>query len=577
MEKERKLAQAYLTGRLSRRQMLRAALGMGASLPAIAILVACGQQTSAPAAPAAPAAEAPTAAPAAEAPAMGAATGGTLVMSYRQAVGDTLNQHTSNNTQSRMVARHVLDCLVYIEPSTGEIKPWLATSWEVSEDATTYTFKLREDVTFHDGTPFNAEAVKKNFDYTMDPNTKPGFAYGALGGESYDGTEVIDEFTVQVKFKKPYGVFLIYLSDGGLGIDSPTAFENAGENYGVTTLVGSGPFKFIEWVQNDRVVFEKNPDYNWGPPVAHQGPARLDRIIFQDIVEASTRAAALQNGDVHIAQMAEAQADQLRSLSQVETLLVGRAGTTRMFLMNTAKAPLDDIRVRQAINHATDKEAFIQLPAWSGIGKPGVAPLPSHLMPEDVFSRLTEYDYAYDPDRAIALLEEAGWTMGPNGVRVKDGQELIFDMVTVDGTVPNIEPFDGMLNQVGIKLNIKPGDFNFWIGSVDVGEFDITLMSDSGYNAPGLVEEFFHSAASYNDYGFSDPQVDQYLEAALAAPDRDEQWENLEAAMAIIMQNAVGVMAWEQQFIYGKRGEVMDARFNEIGFPYFYETWIAAA
>ncbi len=572
MDRELKLAEAYLKGKMTRRQMIRAALNAGASLPAIALLVACGQQpTAAPTT--APAAPAPTTAPAAPA----TRTGGTLTMSYRQAVGDTLNQHISNNTQSRMVARHVLDGLVYVEPSTGEVKPWLATSWEISDDATTYTFKLRDDVTFHDGTPFNAEAVKKNFDYTMDPNRKPGFAFGALGGEYYGGTDVVDEYTVKVTFKKPYGVFLTYLSDGGLGIDSPAALEQYGDDYGVTALVGSGPFKFVEWVKNDRVVMEKNPDYNWGPPVAHQGPARLDKIIFQDIVEAATRAAALQNGDVDMAQMTEAQADQLRSLSEVETLLVGRAGTTRMFLMNMKKAPLDDIRVRQAINHATDKAAFIQLPAWSGIGKPGVAPLPSHMVPEDIFARLREYDYAYDPEKARSLLEEAGWMMGPNGLRVKDGKELILDMVTVDGTVPNVEPFDGMLNEVGIKLNIKPGDFNFWIGSVDKGEFDITLMSDSGYNAPGLVEEFFVSTSGYNDYGFSDPKVDEYMAKAVASPDKEVQWENLFQAMTIIMQNAVGVMAWEQQFIFGKRKEVMDPRFNEIGFPYFYETWVDRA
>jgi peptide/nickel transport system substrate-binding protein len=572
MGAEHDLARAYLERRLSRRQLLDAASRLGLSLPMLAFLVACGQQAPATAPTSAPAAPAPTDAPAAETPRQG----GVLRMSYANTVADTLNQHTSNWTQSRMIARHCLDCLVAIDPATGEIKPWLAESWEVSDDVTTYTFKLRQDVTFHDGTPFNAEAVKANFDYTMDPNTKPGFAFNGLGGEKYDSTTVVDEFTVQVKFKEPNGAFLIYLSDGGLGIDSPTAFKAAGDNYGVTTLVGSGPYKFVEWIKGERVVFERNPDYNWGPPIAkHQGPAYLDQLIFQDIPENATRGAALQNGDVQMAQLVESQAGELGGVAGVQILQVGRAGTTRMYLMNMKKAPTDDERVRQAVIHAVDREALLQLPAWSGIGRPGHAPLPSHMLPNQDVSPFAEYDYPYDPEKAKALLEEAGWTVGADGIREKDGQKLILDMVTTEAMVPQVEPFDGMLNAVGAKLNIRPGDFNFWIGTVDQGDFHTTLMSDSGYNSVGLVYNFFHSESSYNDYGLSDPEIDRLLDVAAGTADADTKWDSLIQAMQLVVRSAVGVMTWEQLFVFGARDAVRDPAFNEIGHPYLYDVWLA--
>lgn len=577
---EHDLARAYLERRLSRRQLLEAASRLGVSLPILAFLVACGAAPPAAAPTAAPAADAPTDAPAAAPTAAPAADtprqGGTLRMSYATTVADTLNQHTSNWTQSRMIARHCLDCLVAIDPASGEIFPWLAESWEISDDVTTYTFKLREDVTFHDGTPFNAEAVKANFDYTMDPNTKPGFAFNALGGDNYESTTVVDEFTVEVKFKEPNGPFLIYLSDGGLGIDSPTALAEAGENYGVTTLVGSGPYKFVEWVKNERVVFERNPDYNWAIPIAkHQGPAFLDQLIFQDIPENATRGAALQTGDIQMAQLSESLAGELEGSEGMEILQVGRAGTTRMYLMNMTKAPTDDERVRQAVIHAVDREALIQLPAWSGIGRPGHAPLPSHMLPNQDVSPFAEYDYPYDPDKANALLDEAGWTMGADGIREKDGQQLILDMVTTEAMVPQVEPFDGMLNAIGAKLNIRPGDFNFWIGTVDQGDFHTTLMSDSGYNSVGLVYNFFHSGSSYNDYGLNDPEIDQLLETAKGTADPETRWDSLIQAMQLIVRSSVGVMTWEQLFVFGKRDNVRDPSFNEIGHPYLYDVWLA--
>ena len=209
-------------------------------------------------------------------------SGGTVVWAEVQDVSDSLDQDKSNHTQSRMVARHVLETLTVVDPATGEIHPGLATSWEVSEDEKEITFKLREGVTFHDGTPFNAEAVKYNFDRTMALTPKAAWQY--MGGDKYEATEVVDEYTVKLIFNEPYAAIFTYLSDGATGIDSPAAIEEYGDQYGTDYLVGTGPFKFVEWVPGDHIELVRNDDYNWAPEVfKHDGPAYVDQIIIRDI------------------------------------------------------------------------------------------------------------------------------------------------------------------------------------------------------------------------------------------------------------------------------------------------------
>jgi peptide/nickel transport system substrate-binding protein len=583
---------------VDRRRLLRYMAGAGAALAVSPLIAACGDDDEEPAAT-------PTSAPAGgdetpeadeeetpdtdedsdedasgdeddDATTDPPASGGTITVSYGNIVADTLNQKVSNHTQSRMQARHVLDCLTFVVPETGEVSPWLAESWEVSADSTEYEFVLRQDVTFHDGTPFNAEAVKANFDYAVREDIRRGWAYGALGGENYGGTEVIDEFTVKVTFSAPIGTFLIFLSDGGLGIDSPKALEEYGDDYGVTALVGSGPFKFVELVLRDHLTLERNPDYNWGPPMAdHSGPALLDKVVFQEVAENSTRAAALQSADVDMAQLVASQASQFDSVDSVEILLVPKAGTTRFYLMNITREPLNDINVRKALHHAFDAQTFINLPVLSGIGKPAVGPLPSNMVPNGDLSRLEAHFLEYDPEKAVQLLEEAGWEMGSNGIRVKDGQELILDMVVAENAIPEVEPFDGFLNEIGAKLNIRSGDFNFWVDTYLQGDYHLSLFSDSGYNAPGMLHQFFHSEGVYNAIGISDPDVDAAIDAARESADAGERWEHLLTAMEGIVQVVPAVWGWEDQYVFGINTRVQNPGFNEVGYIWLYGTSVS--
>jgi len=502
--------------------------------------------------------------------------GGTVVVSHGLNVADTLNQHTSINTPSRMVAHHVLDTLVVVNPKDGSVNPSLATEWEVSADATVYTFKLRKDVKFHDGTPFNAQAVKFNFDFTARPDIRHGFAWSALGGANYDRTEVVDDFTIKVYFKKPNSTFLLTASDGGMGIDSPTAMQQAGDDYGVKVMVGTGPFKFKEWVKDDHITLVRNEEYNWASPVYnHSGPAYVDQIIYRDVQDIATRVAALEAEEINLATVTEPMVAQLRTNPKLQVLTTPKAGTSRMFTMNLGKSPTDDIRVRKAINHAINKAALIQLPAWSGIGKPAIAPLPSNMVPNGDLSSLKQYDYEYDPAKAKAFLEEAGWKVGADGIREKDGQKLVLDMVTTATSVPQVEPIDQMLREVGARLNIRTGDFNFWIAECEKLNYHLTLMSDSGYNSLFLVDEFWRSDSSGNWQAYNNPAVDAAIAKASASSDPQVFWKSLFDVMAEVMKDAEGVNAWEQQYIYGASSNLQGVFFNEIGFPFFYDAWYA--
>jgi len=544
---------------------------------ALVLASACAPSPTATPVPAQPPATAPTAAPPTAAPTEPppAAKGGTITVSHGINVPDTLNQKISDNTISRMVAHHVLDGLVAVDARDGSVHPWLATDWEISADGKVYTFYLREDVTFHDGTPFNAEAVKYNFDYPFQPDIPHKFAWGALGGEKYEKTEVVDEYTVEVYFTEPNAVFLVNLSDGGLGIDSPPAMQEAGEDYGVKTMIGSGPFKFKEWVKGSHVTLVRNDDYAWAPEFyENDGPPYLEQITYRDVEDPATRLAALEGAEINFITINPPQASAVEANPDTVVLTTPKAGTTRMYLMNLAKPPTDDLKVRQAINHAIDKEGLIMLPAWSGYANPGVAALPSNMIPGGMPDSLKALDLKYDVAKANQLMDEAGWEMGADGIRAKDGIQFILDMICTTAGIPQVEPLDQMLRDIGGQLNILSGDFNYWIDTVFEGDFHITLMSDSGYNAPALIWEFFDSEGVYNDYSYSDPEFDTYVRAALGAANQEQVWENLIPALELLNEAAVGVMGFEQLYLYAATTDVQGAYFNEIGFPYFYDAWV---
>ncbi len=188
----------------------------------------------------------------------------------------------------------MLDSLVFQKPD-GSFAPWLATEWNVSDDSTEYTFTLRDDVTFHDGEPFDAAAVKANFDRIVDPETESAQAASMLGGEFYAGTDVIDEHTVTVRFSQPYAPFLQAASTAQLGFYSPKVLaDSAGElkvgGPGIT--VGTGPFELTEYTPEQEIVYTANADYDWAPEGAER--PGFETLRVEILPEPSVRAGVVE-------------------------------------------------------------------------------------------------------------------------------------------------------------------------------------------------------------------------------------------------------------------------------------------
>jgi peptide/nickel transport system substrate-binding protein len=532
------------------------------------LVSACGSSTApsggapAPSAPSAPSAPAPS----------GPAKGGTVTIAW-EVPRDTMDQHQSNHTISRAVARQILDTLVVVDRKDGRITPGLAEKWDVSADGLTYTFQLKKGVTFHDGTPFDAAAVKFNLDRVVSPDIKPGLALKLLGGKKYAGTEVKDEFTAVVTFNEPHAPFMNGLSDAALGINSPAAVAKAGEDYGRTSVVGSGPFKFVEFVDKSHVTLVRNDAYNWAPAILnHTGPAYLDKIIYKAVPEVDTRRAALEVGEAQLIRANEQLVAALRAISGSNVDLVPKTGTSRWYLMNTSRAPLDDLKVRQAISAAIDREAIIMSPAFAGIGEVAILPIAAANWARDP-APFKQYGQLYDFDKANKLLDEAGWVVNTQtGIREKNGVALQIEINHNQGDVAFATPAQGMLREVGIDAKLVQGDFNAWFSNAQTGKFHLTTMSDSGWDW-GIMSNFFEINGTYNFGKFNHNQLDSLLKQASVTADPDKRRELVGQAMQIALQEATLIPVYDEMYIYADRG-IADVIYDEVGMPYLVKAYM---
>src|SRR5580765_6915714 len=271
-----------------------------------------------------------------------AQSGGTLVVGLDQEP-PTLDPHASPSAVTYQVIGSVTENLLYRGPD-GKLVPWLAESWQSARDGRSVTFKLRRDVKFHDGTPFNAEAVKFNFDRIVDPKFKAGGSRAALAG--YSGSKVLDEYTVQVSFETPYAPFLNAAASGVLSIVSPKAVRESGDLVH-THPVGTGPFAMKDYVAKDHATMVRNPAYARKAPWSDRsGPAYLDAVVWKFVPEAGTRVTTLESGETQGIYLVPAQS--LPRLEQNTALRVETMpwpGAPRIWLLNVTKPPMDDVRV----------------------------------------------------------------------------------------------------------------------------------------------------------------------------------------------------------------------------------------
>ncbi len=429
-------------------------------------------------------------------------------------------------TQSRheeQVLVQVFDSLLSADEN-GNLHPGLTNSWEVSDDGLTYTFQLRDDVTFHDGTPFNAEAVKFTFDTIVDPELGSQGAVDIIG--PYESSEVLGEFEIQVKYSRPYGAALSAFAETELSIVSPTAVESLGNDGFAQAPVGTGPFKFIEWEKGKQIVLERNDDYNWAPEfMTHQGPSRVKKATVRFIPDASTRVAALEAGEVQVTELVPAlDMQRFSGTGEFGTLVGNAAGLPFGALFNTSKGPFTDIEVRKAFMLAVDRPRLAEN-LFFGFADPAYGPISSST--PAYWDGNNDY-YAFDLDQANALLDEAGWAMGDDGIRRKDGEPLSVYFPSL------LEPDTA----VAVQADVKRVGFDVKVENVLKARQDELIFANDYdmlvirwvSNDPGVLSIPFHSRNivepgkfKFNWARYADAGMDQMLEDAESAGTADER------------------------------------------------------
>ena len=481
---------------------------------------------------------------------------------------DSLDPAKTAQASAFNVMLNLYDTLIWQDPADLKYKPGLAESWESSPDGLTHTFKLRKGVKFHDGTPFNAEAVKFTFDRLADPATKSPFALGKLG--PYQETKVVDEYTAQVILKAPYAAFYDALSQTWLAIVSPTAVKKYGDDFG-RNPVGTGFMKFKEWAPKDHITLERNNDYNWGPSFwNHVGPAFLDRITFLGISENGARLTAFESGDLQIIEtVPEGDFDRLKKSGKYQMFTARTPGAPMTMFMNTEKPPFNDINVRKAILYGLSRPDLINT-AFFGLYTPADAPLADNTL---YYSKKASGMYPYDLEKAKKLLDDAGWKTGADGVREKDGQKFVVDYVNLTTYEPMVVATQALLKPLGIQVNVKVFDqaTRVSMGHKGEGHLFSTGVIDSD---PGAIQLVYHSRnlGSFNWSRIKDTELDKLLDDQAKEPDPAKRAALLEQAQVRIMENAYSFPVYNFARLFAASAKVKGFRTHPLGsYPYLYE------
>lgn len=443
--------------------------------------------------------------------------GGTLTV-VRLSDATKLDPHFITDIPSaNIIYQKVYETLV--EPDKDmNIQPLLATEWNVIDD-TTWEFKLKEGVSFHDGTPFNSEAVKATFDRLLDPNTgSPQREKFAMINE----VKVIDEYTVQLLLDYPYAPLLSILASSEGSIMSPKALAENQETL-AEKPVGTGPFVFENWKTGQEISLKKNENY-WG-----KSPS-IDEVVFKVVPEDATRLAMIETGEAHIndqvpvTEIERIEASESMGLLRAEGLAVEYIG------FNTKKKPLDDVKVRKAISHAVEREAIIK-GVYNNVGT-----LANAAMSPKVFGHSEKVKpYDYDLNEAKKLLKEAGYE---NGLKLK--------LLTSDRKerINMAEVIQSQLKGIGVEVDIQVMEYGAYIDTIDKSEHDLFIggwgnaTGDGDYNQYNL----FHTASQGppgNHFYYSNPEVDKIIEEARRETDEAKRKDLYERVMQMELEDAV--------------------------------------
>ncbi|PYM14905.1 MAG: hypothetical protein DMD81_16595 [Candidatus Rokuibacteriota bacterium] len=473
-----------------------------------------------------------------------------------------LNPVIATDSISYITEWPVFDSLLELDANLG-VRPLLAESWEASRDGLTYTFKLRKGVTWHDGRPFTARDVAFTFYAVLNPKvTTPHRAYfDALVGFpeltakdnpkkpeelAQKPIEVVDDHTVRFRLRYPSGSFLAVLTNPRAGIVPEHLLKDADLNSAEFNRkpVGTGPFKFVEWRRGERIVMDANERYHGGRP-------QLNRLIFRIIPDSVVLLQEMRAGGIDF--MENPPLTEVARLKQTAGLkvLVGDNTSYTYFGWRQDLPPFNDLRVRRALNHAIDVPTMVKevLQGYAAVAT-GQFPPSSWAFDPRV------KPYPYDPNRAKALLAEAGFTPGPDGVLTKDGKRFSFSIrhdqanQTMKDTGVIIQEY---LKKIGVEAKLEPLDWPTFVKKLFASEFEAIVVNWTNHHDPDpFAYTIWHSSQwkGRNFAHYKNPKADEELEAARRTASQADRKKHYAEFSKILMEDAPYVFLYFPQQVY---------------------------
>lgn len=460
----------------------------------------------------------------------------------------SLDPGQADNTS---VIRALYDSLTVQDPDSGEIEPWLAESWEISEDSTEYTFHLREEVTFSDGSPLDAEAVVANFDSVVESAVIPASYF-----PGYVESRAVDPLTVRVTFEESNSGFLYATSLATLGIREPSTVigKSAEERADVDSVVGSGPFVLDSYTADEEISLVRRDDYGWGPSIGdNQGTAHLEGIRFQIVPESSVRTGLLQSGQIHLdgnVQPSDIPANERADLNIESATL---PGITAGLYPNLESPRLAETAVRKAIQRAVNRQEIVDTlltDAYQPARSVLASPTPGFI---DLGDQLT-----FDPDGAIRLLDDAGWVPAENGVREKEGVVLSFDAYYLENTSEQrnvLELVQQQFTDVGLELVLHPtpaADFMEILGGT---AHDFTTGNSRG-NDPDVLRTSISSEGMNWLHLEEGGEIDSLLREIPTATDPETRNQLAATAAEQLIEEGAVIPLYELAISVGAVGNV---------------------
>lgn len=480
------------------------------------------------------------------------------------------------------VVNQITDRLLYQDPETLELHPWIATKLpEINEDATVYTFDIRTDVTYSDGSPLTAENVVANFDL-YGKGDKERLLNASEQISNYDYGEVIDEDTVRFHFTAPSPGFAQAVSvyNAGLLSDATLALDN--ESFGpgsAHNVIGSGPFVIAGEELGISIELRAREDYDWAPPILeHQGRARLDSVTYRLAAEEAMRTGAVLSGQADIVRDVTASAERHLQDRGVQIVSRGTNAMNNQIAMRPQHPYLQDIRVRRAITHSVDREELLRILFSDSY------PVATSSVAATGLGYKNQGDaYTYDPELARQLLDEAGWVVGNDGIRVKDGERLHLT-VNYAQTQPRAREVMTMvqsnLRDIGIELSVLSGDRSTQnVASKDPNKVQLyhTMVGRADYDA---IESHYAVGRrdSFINQDENDNVIDQHLEDLLqtvvSTPDDTGRARAVEAVQDYVTEQAYTLPLFEEPQVYALSPRLCGFSVESVARPALYSAYL---